>query len=79
MASLNAFGRMTYSLGRYGLPAQARSAPWHLRHQTPHMALACGAILNFVLCVAFVANGTPSSTRSAGTARSRPTGSSWSI
>ena len=55
MASLNAFGRMTYSLGRYGFLHSAMGSV-HVRHQTPHMALAAGAILNFILCVAFVRN-----------------------
>ena len=55
MASLNAFGRMTYSLGRYGFLHSAMGSV-HVRHQTPYLALACGAILNFVLCVAFVRN-----------------------
>ena len=55
LASLNAFGRMLYSLGRYQFmhPSMGRV---HLKHQTPHMALACGAVLNFVLCAAFSAN-----------------------
>ena len=55
LASLNAFGRMMYSLGRYGLMHGALGAI-HSRYQTPYVALACGAILNFVLCVAFVRN-----------------------
>lgn len=55
LASLNAFGRMTYSLGRYGFLHSAFGSV-HARHQTPHMALACGAILNFILCVVFVRN-----------------------
>ena len=55
LASLNAFGRMTYSLGRYGFLHSSLGAI-NTKHQTPHAALACGAILNFVLCVAFVRN-----------------------
>ena len=55
LASLNAFGRMMYSLGRYGFMHSALGAI-HSRYQTPYVALACGAILNFVLCVAFVRN-----------------------
>ena len=55
LASLNAFGRMMYSLGRYGF-MHASFGAVHARHQTPQAALACGAILNFVLCAAFSRN-----------------------
>ena len=55
LASLNAFGRMLYSLGRYGF-MHASFGSVHARHQTPQAALACGAILNFVLCAAFSRN-----------------------
>ena len=55
LASLNAFGRMMYSLGRYRFlhPALGRV---HMTHQTPQVALAIGALLNFVLCAAFSRN-----------------------
>jgi amino acid transporter len=55
LASLNAFGRILYSLGRYRFLHSAMGRV-HLLHQTPHLALACGAVLNLVLCVAFSAN-----------------------
>ena len=56
LASLNAFGRMLYSLGRYRFlhPSFGRV---HSRHQTPHVALAIGAALNFVLVSVFSRSG----------------------
>ena len=55
LASLNAFGRMLYSLGRHRFlhPSMGRV---HGRHGTPHLALGCGAVLNFLLCAAFSRN-----------------------
>jgi amino acid transporter len=55
LASLNAFGRMMYSLGRYGFLHNTLGTI-HPKFQTPYVALACGAVLNFVLCLAFVKN-----------------------
>ncbi len=55
LASLNAFGRMTYSLGRYRLLHGALGRV-NDKHRTPHVALILGAILNFVLCAAFSQN-----------------------
>ena len=55
LASLNAFGRMLYSLGRYRF-LHASMGRVHLRHQTPYIALVCGAVLNLVLCAAFSRN-----------------------
>ena len=55
LASLNAFGRILYSLGRYRF-LHSSVGRVHLRHQTPHVALACGAVLNLILCAAFSAN-----------------------
>ena len=55
LASLNAFGRMTYSLGRYNF-LHSGFGKVHLKHQTPHLALTCGAILNFLLVSAFSRN-----------------------
>ncbi len=55
LASLNAFGRILYSLGRYRF-LHASMGRVHLRHQTPHLALVLGAVLNFVLCAAFSGN-----------------------
>ena len=55
LASLNAFSRMLYSLGRYRFLHHSMGRV-HLRHQTPHLALGCGATLNFLLCAAFSRN-----------------------
>ena len=55
LASLNAFGRMTYSLGRYRLLHRSLGTV-NTTHQTPHVALIVGALLNFVLVCAFVRN-----------------------
>ena len=55
LASLNAFGRMMYSLGRYRVLHQLVGRV-HDKHQTPHLALALGAILNFLLCAVFSRN-----------------------
>ena len=55
LASLNAFGRMMYSLGRYRF-LHTSMGTVHTKHQTPHFALAFGAILNFLLVAAFSAN-----------------------
>ena len=55
LASLNAFGRILYSLGRYRFLHRAVGLV-HPTHRTPHVALACGALLNFLLCVAFINN-----------------------
>ena len=52
LASLNAFGRMMYSLGRHGF-LHAACGNVHPRHQTPHLALALGATLNLVLLAAW--------------------------
>ena len=55
LASLNAFSRMLYSLSRYRFLHHSMGRV-HLRHQTPHLALGCGATLNFLLCAAFSRN-----------------------
>ena len=55
LASLNAFGRMMYSLGRYGF-LHAGLGRIHPTHRTPHRALAVGALLNFALLLAFARN-----------------------
>ena len=52
LASLNAFGRMLFSLGRYNF-VHASAGKVHVTHRTPHVALAFGTILNFVLVCAF--------------------------
>jgi len=55
LASLNAFGRMMYSLGRYQFLHRSVGRV-HLKHQTPYVALAIGALLNFLLVAAFSAS-----------------------
>ena len=51
LASINAFGRMLFSLGRYNF-VHGSVGRVHVTHQTPHVALAFGVILNLVLvCV----------------------------
>ena len=56
LASLNAFGRMMYSLGRYEFLHSAFGRV-HTKYQTPFIALAIGAVLNFVLVSAFSGAG----------------------
>ena len=53
LASLNAFGRLLFSLGRYQFVHQSMGMV-HAEHKTPHVALGVGAVINFVLCAAFV-------------------------
>ena len=53
LASLNAFSRVLFSLGRYNFVHRSAGCI-HSTHRTPHVALALGAILNFVLVCAFV-------------------------
>ena len=52
LASLNAFSRMMFSLGRYNF-LHSSMGRVHVTHRTPHVALAFGAVVNFVLVCAF--------------------------
>ena len=52
LASLNAFSRVLFSLGRYNF-VHGSVGRVHVTHHTPHIALALGAALNFVLVSAF--------------------------
>lgn len=61
LASLNAFGRLLFSLGRYQFVHQSMGMV-HAEHKTPHVALAVGAAINFVLCAAFVNAGAETDT-----------------
>lgn len=61
LASLNAFGRLLFSLGRYQFVHQSMGMV-HAEHKTPHIALAVGATINFVLCAAFVKAGSETDT-----------------
>ncbi len=56
LASLNAFGRMMYSLGRYQF-LHASVGRVHTKHQTPYVALAIGAALNFLFVTVFSRSG----------------------
>jgi amino acid transporter len=61
LASINAFGRLLFSLGRYQFVHQSMGMV-HTEHKTPHIALAFGALVNFLLCAAFVAAGSETDT-----------------
>ncbi len=61
LASLNAFGRMLFSLGRYQFVHKSMGMV-HSDHKTPHIALAFGAIVNFVVCAALSGAGAETDT-----------------
>jgi amino acid transporter len=61
LASLNAFGRMLFSLGRYQFVHKSMGMV-HADHKTPHVALAFGAIVNFVVCAALSGAGAETDT-----------------
>ncbi|WP_374545698.1 APC family permease [Rhodoblastus sp.] len=61
LASLNAFGRLLFSLGRYQFVHQSMGMV-HAEHKTPYVALGFGASLNFALCAAFVNAGAETDT-----------------
>jgi amino acid transporter len=61
LASLNAFGRLLFSLGRYQFVHQSMGMV-HAEHKTPHIALAVGAAINFLICAAFVNAGSETDT-----------------
>ncbi len=61
LASLNAFGRLLFSLGRYQFVHQSMGMV-HADHKTPYLALAVGAVINFVLCAAFIRAGSETDT-----------------
>jgi amino acid transporter len=52
LASLNAYGRTLFSLGRYRFFHRSVGVV-HSHHKTPYTALTVGAIVNLILCVAF--------------------------
>ncbi len=51
LASINSFSRILFSLGRYQFLHQAMGSVHH-KHQTPHLAVTIGVIINFVVCAA---------------------------
>jgi amino acid transporter len=61
LASLNAFGRMLFSLGRYQFVHKSMGMV-HADHKTPHVALAVGAVINFVVCAALSGAGAETDT-----------------
>jgi len=52
LASLNAFGRMLFSLGRYQFVHSSMGVV-HATRKTPFFALSLGAVINFAVCAAF--------------------------
>jgi amino acid transporter len=54
LASLNAFGRMLFSLGRYGFVHSSMGIVHDVR-KTPFFALCVGAVINFIVCAVFSA------------------------
>jgi amino acid transporter len=52
LASINAFGRMLFSLGRYQFVHNSMGLV-HKTHKTPVFALTAGVVLNFVICAIF--------------------------
>ena len=55
LASLNAFGRMLFSLGRYQFVHSSMGIV-HDKRKTPFFALTLGAILNVLVCCAFASH-----------------------
>ncbi len=54
LASLNSFGRMLFSLGRYQFVHNSMGLV-HKTRRTPFVALSAGAVINFVVCAIFSA------------------------
>ena len=52
LASINSFSRILFSLGRYQFVHKSMGSI-HAKHQTPHLAVAIGVVVNFVVCAAF--------------------------
>jgi amino acid transporter len=52
LASLNAYGRMLFSLGRYQF-VHTTMGLVHKNFKTPYIALTVGAVINFIVCAAF--------------------------
>jgi amino acid transporter len=58
LASINAFGRMMFSLGRYQF-MHASMGVVHKKQHTPIAALTVGVVINFVVCAIFANNAEP--------------------
>lgn len=52
LASLNAYGRMLFSLGRYQFVHTSMGLV-HKDYKTPYVALTVGALVNFIVCAVF--------------------------
>ena len=52
LASINSFSRILFSLGRYQFVHKTMGSI-HKKHQTPHLAVLIGVVINFVVCAAF--------------------------
>jgi amino acid transporter len=57
LASINSFSRILFSLGRYQFVHHTMGSI-HTRHQTPHLAVLLGCIVNFIVCAAFYKQAT---------------------
>lgn len=57
LASINSFSRILFSLGRYQIVHKTMGNV-HAKHQTPHVAVAIGVIINFAVCAAFAQRAT---------------------
>lgn len=55
LASINAFGRMLFSLGRYQFVHNSMGVV-HKKQHTPIAALTVGVVINFVVCAIFANN-----------------------
>ena len=55
LASINAFGRMMFSLGRYQFVHNSMGIV-HKKQHTPIAALSVGVVINFVVCAIFANN-----------------------
>ena len=51
LASINSFSRILFSLGRYQFVHKSMGNI-HAKHQTPHLAVLIGVVINFVVCAA---------------------------
>ena len=58
LASINAFSRILFSLGRYRFVHRGLGTV-HSAHQTPHVAATIGVIINFLVCAAFSSQANP--------------------
>lgn len=58
LASINAFSRMLFSLGRYQFLHRAVGTI-HESHRTPHIAATIGVVLNFIVCASFSSQANP--------------------